>query len=122
MDTALATKTMRRESWAAMLREQASSGLTIHEWCDQNQISTKAFYYRRKQVQAMVLDSVHAPSFVELPEPQVTPTVIDVSGHTSNGSCFSPQLTISARDVIIGVDQNTPSQLVSDILRIIRNA
>ena len=70
----------------------------------------------------MVLDSVHAPSFVELPEPQVTPTVIDVSGHTSNGSCFSPQLTISAGDVIIGVDQNTPGQLVSDILRIIRNA
>ena len=44
MDTALATKTMRRESWAAMLRDQASSGLTIHEWCDQNQNSTKAYH------------------------------------------------------------------------------
>ena len=44
MDTALATKTMRRESWAATLRDQASSGLTIHEWCDQNQISTKPAY------------------------------------------------------------------------------
>ena len=122
MDTSLTIRAMRRESWAAMVQEQAASGLSVREWCRRNHIGAKAFYYRRRQVQAMVLDSLQTPSFVELPEPGESKAAAHTCGQTSGISHFSPQLTISAGDVIIGVDQNTPGQLVSDILRIIRNA
>ena len=54
MDTALTLKQFRRQSWAAMLQEQAESGLTVREWCRQNSISTKGFYYRRQKVQEQI--------------------------------------------------------------------
>ncbi|MCI1654708.1 MAG: hypothetical protein LKI35_05235 [Lachnospiraceae bacterium] len=40
-----------------MVKEQANSGLSVRDWCAQNGIGTKAFYYRRRQVQAMLLDA-----------------------------------------------------------------
>lgn len=43
MDTALTVRTMRRHSWALMIRKQADSGLSINEWCRQNDISPKLF-------------------------------------------------------------------------------
>ena len=120
MDTALTVRNMRRETWALMLRQQASSGLSVREWCRQNELSVKSFYYRRRQVQSMILDLAEAPTFAELPMPQ--PEEVVRTGTSSNPAAFIPQLTISAGDVIIGVDRNTPGQLIADVLRVIRNA
>ena len=77
MDTSLTVRNMRRQAWALMLREQSASGLSVREWCRQNHLSVKAFYYRRRQVQTMVLETAEKPEFAELvmPEP--------VSGMTS---------------------------------------
>lgn len=114
MDTSLAVRNMRRQSWALMLQDQASSGLTIRDWCKQNNISTKTFYYRRRQVQAMVLQAASESRFEELvpPEPSVP---VGTTG-------FIPQLVLSVGDVMIGIDQGTPKQLLSDTLEVIRNA
>ena len=68
---------MRRQSWALMLREQSTSGLSIKDWCEQNNLSTKAFYYRRRQVQSMILDSAEESRFTEL----VMPEPYDYTGH-----------------------------------------
>ena len=46
MDTSLTVRNMRRQAWALMLREQSASGLSVREWCRQNHLSVKAFYYR----------------------------------------------------------------------------
>ncbi|BAK48497.1 hypothetical protein CXIVA_25290 [Clostridium sp. SY8519] len=41
MDTSLTVKTMRRQSWALMVQEQANSGLSVRDWCAQNDRSSK---------------------------------------------------------------------------------
>ena len=61
MDTSLTVRNMRRQAWALMLREQSASGLSVREWCRQNHLSVKAFYYRRRQVQTMVLETAEKP-------------------------------------------------------------
>ena len=119
MDTALTVRNMRREAWALMLHEQASSGLSVREWCRQNELSVKSFYYRRKQVQSMILDITDTPTFAELPMPH--PQAAAAGGYTTPPA-FVPQMTISAGDVIIGVDSNTPGQLIAEVLKVVRNA
>ena len=122
MDTSLTVRNMRRQSWALMLREQSASGLSVKDWCEQNNLSTKSFYYRRRQVQSMLLDSAEESRFTELviPEPSVTNT--DLKPNASAGMAFTSQLMISAGDLVIGVSQDTPTQLLTDVLQVIRNA
>ena len=122
MDTSLVVKNMRRQSWAVMLREQSGSGLSVREWCRQNHLSVKSFYYRRRQVQAMILDAAEEPAFAELvmPEPVTAGSGQNAAGSVT--SCFVPQLTISAGDMMVGVTQDTPRQLIADVLEVIRNA
>ena len=121
METSLTVRNMRRQSWALMLQEQSASGLSVREWCRLNRISTKSFYYRRKQVQTMILESAEEPRFAELvmPEPVSAQTVPKTF---SPVSIFVPQLTISAGDLTLSITQDTPRQLIADVLEVIRNA
>ena len=123
MDTSLTVRNIRRQSWASMLREQSASGLSVKDWCEQNHLSTKSFYYRRRQVQSMLLDSVGEPRFTELVMPEhAGPDTDRKPYNTSSAFAFTPQLMISTGDLMIGVSQDTPRQLLADVLQVIRNA
>ena len=114
MDTSLTVRNMPRQSWALMLQDQTSSGLSVRDWCKQNNISTKTFYYRRRQVQEMVLQAASESRFAELVPPE--------SSVPAGTSGFNPQLVLSIGNVMIGIDQDTPKQLLADTLEVIRNA
>ena len=43
METCLTIKNLQHHSWALMVQEQSNSGLSIRDWCSQNNISTKTF-------------------------------------------------------------------------------
>ena len=120
MDTSLTVRTMRRQSWALMLKEQANSGLSVREWCAQNGITTKTYYYRRRQVQAMVLDAAQESRFTEVIPPVSEPT--SVSTPSSDAMSFRPQLVMSVDGALIGIDQDTPKQLLADVLEVLRHA
>ena len=120
MDTSLTVKNLRRQSWALMIQEQANSGLSVREWCAQNGIGTKAFYYRRRQVQAMLLDTAQGSRFAEV-VPPVSEAVSDCVP-ISDAMTFKPQLVMSVGGAMIGIDQNTPKQLLVDTLEILRHA
>ena len=44
MNTDLKIRQAKLSRWAALFQEQASSGLTIKDWCIQNDVSIHAFY------------------------------------------------------------------------------
>jgi hypothetical protein len=70
----------------------------------------------------MVLDSVDESRFTELVMPAQTEQNTNLKQNTSAAIAFTPQLMISTGDLIIGVSQDTPRQLLSDVLQVIRNA
>ena len=113
METGLTVKNLQHHSWAIMVQEQTRSGLSIRDWCSRNNISTKTFYYRRKQVRSELLQAT-SPVFAELTPPE--------GDRISSADGFRPQLTISIKDAVIGVDQETPQQLLASVLEVIRNA
>lgn len=48
MDTQLITTQMRHRSWMEDYARQQDSGLTVKQWCQENGILPKTFYYRLK--------------------------------------------------------------------------
>ena len=107
MDTRLATTNIRIQHWAAVFKAKAESGLTVDEYCDQNGITRNAYYYWLRRARTAVLDT--QTTFVELKAPGTedfpqAPTVI----HS-----FAPQLTIEKNGLVIGVDSNTPKELLA---------
>lgn len=67
--TALATvkQEVRLQEWSAQIEAQAS-GLTVQQWCMENGVKPKTYYYHLKKVREQFLDS--SPSIVPLSVPQ----------------------------------------------------
>ena len=56
-----AKQTLRQATlakWSAIFQEQQSSGLTIKEWCSQNDVSLHNFYYWKRIAKEEYLKSV----------------------------------------------------------------
>ena len=56
----------RLSKWAVLFQEQASSGLTIKDWCIQNDVSIHAFYYWKRIAKETYVNSL-IPDIVPLP-------------------------------------------------------
>ena len=68
--TALAAirQDVRLQEWSAQIEAQQESGLTVQQWCIENGIKPKTFYYRLKKVREQYIDS--APAIVPLNVPK----------------------------------------------------
>ena len=68
--TALAAvkQDVRLQEWSAQIEAQQASGLTVQQWCMENGVNPKTYYYRLKKVREQFLDS--SPSIVPLCVPQ----------------------------------------------------
>jgi transposase-like protein len=68
------TREYRASQWAECIKECRSSGMTIRDWCDENGVSEKSFYYwqrkfRNEACQLLEQNSKSAlalPSFAEI--------------------------------------------------------
>ena len=47
---------MRITAWADMIRKRNESGQTISEWCTNNGINLKTFYYRQRKVREYICE------------------------------------------------------------------
>ena len=72
--TSLVAKQCRIQSWALQIKDcqNRPAGMTVGEWCIQNNITKADYYYRLKCVRQACLDSMEStPAFVELPVPEM---------------------------------------------------
>lgn len=68
--TALAAvkQEVRLQKWSAQIEPQQASGLTVQQWCMENGVKPKTYYYRLKKVREQFLNS--SPAIVPLSVPQ----------------------------------------------------
>ena len=97
--TSLVAKQYRLQTWAAQIQDcqNRPEGMSVDDWCHQNNITKANYYYRLRCVRQACLDSMQAAgaSFVELQPPetpmtetikaQVPTTVVSAVLHTSQG-------------------------------------
>jgi hypothetical protein len=59
---------VRLQEWSAQVEAQQASGLTVQQWCMENGVKPKTYYYHLKKVREQFLNS--SPAIVPLNVPQ----------------------------------------------------
>lgn len=119
------THEVRRKNWAQIIEACNSSGLTKAEWCRQNGINQKSFYYRQKQLrqetfalqptaQASLTEEV---AFVELPLPEDVPLK---SKPARRG--FHPDAVIRTPSLTIEMTSQVSDEILALIREVLRHA
>ena len=132
-----ATTEIRTEQWRQIVLEANGSSLTKKEFCRQNGIKEKQFYYwqrkiRRQESSRLRLEATLAPvestsvvsscsssSFVtvNLSEPEDTSSL-----PLSLSSTFHPELMIQMNGVNLYVVSNVHEETLQSVIRVLRNA
>ena len=130
---------IRIENWKRLILEANNSGLSKTEWCRQNNISSKTFFYWQRKVRLMeaqkALSSSELPSvstgqktaissdFVDMThlyKETTAPTESVPSGHSQSG--VAPQLMLLADQYRILIGEDVREQTLSTVLRAINHA
>ena len=116
--------------WSALFQEQADSGLTVREWCQQNSLSIHAFYYWKRLAKEQYVNSL-MPEIVPLPITEAAPSSEtsvpeDLSNsynlHNSSPQKHSNEVTVSIGDIRISIGALASDEMISGIIKAVRNA
>ena len=55
---------VRVRKWAEMIRCRSESGLSVSDWCEQNGIKVKTYYYRLKRVRETLFSEIEQHDIV----------------------------------------------------------
>lgn len=117
MNTKLATRQIRLNEWAAIIKDCKASGLKVDIYCEQHGLSRDAYYYWLHKVKEAALKQA---GFVELPTPPSEQKVTDTIDKRT--SAFETQMIIKMNGIEFCVNENSPSELISRVFEIIRHA
>ena len=96
MDTKLATKQIRLNEWAGIIKDCKASGLKVDDYCSQHNLSRDAYYYWLRKVKEAALQQA---GFVVLPS---------FKHGAASVSAFSSQMIIRVGETELMVNQDTP--------------
>lgn len=67
----------RAQTWAMLIQESKTSGLTNKEFCEQRGISEKSFYYWQRKLRSHIIESSE-PLLVPLDQPAISGDALDI--------------------------------------------
>ena len=102
------THEIRKTNWTKLIQTCLSSGLSKRQWCLQNQVDEKQFYYWQRKLredayaeQTNVMPMELTTSFVEVPVPEVKkPLCVNASAQIHIGGC-TIEIADSASDAFL---------------------
>ena len=103
MNTKLATKEIRLQEWASIIKSRKASGLKVDEYCKQHNISRNAYFYWLRKVKERALLQA---GFVEVP----------VTDCRRASNTFDASIVIKAANTEICINDDTSSELLSRVL------
>lgn len=118
------THEVRLHQWSEVLQAQLASGMSKKEWCRENNVPEKRFYYWQRRVRQELYETemnrlvpvgrVNRPALVELP-------VLRETGNPAT-SGFSPDAVIAFGNVTVGIKETVSEDLLMNIGKMIRHA
>ena len=111
MDIQAYSENTKLRDWAQMVSACKSSGLTVPKWCNEQGLSVKTYYYRRKQVMR-ALEQVQPGNpenpirFTELIQPR--------------GSFSDPAAVIETGNMRIRITNNATVELLDALIRTLK--
>ena len=100
-------KEIKLAEWAEMVRSRNESGLTVTDWCKENGINLKTYYYRQKRMRQAVCNELEVHDIVPL-EP------------VNDAEQKSEKIEISVGDVKITLPENFNEETLRRLLGVLR--
>ena len=115
------------QEWTARFAEQKASGLTVRQWCDQNNYSIHTYNYWKHILKEQVADQL-LPDIVPLSLPEALPSFsdnsvpvhTDLTNRTIRANCSTVKLTVN--DIVIEVSIDTPENFLCRLIKAVRYA
>lgn len=57
-------KEIKLAEWTEMVKRRKESGLTVREWCKENEVNQKTYYYRLKRIRQAVCNELEKHDIV----------------------------------------------------------
>ena len=107
MDKITATKKeLRLKSWAEMYAEYQSSGKTVAEWCDEQKLSAKTFYYRLRKVREAAMEQTE------------THQIVPITANYETSFAHEPtSIKIHSNGITIELPENISTETITAVLR-----
>lgn len=118
--------------WSALFKEQADSGSTVKDWCDQNSISIHAFYYWKRVAKEAYMSSIM---------PEIVPITMDISPVSSEAPVksttddlynsdnlheltpvYPKRISVSVGDIHIEIGTDASDDMISKVIKAVRYA
>ena len=106
--------------WRDLMSDQASSGLSVSDWCAREGVSTNTFYYWRKRISSSASPSSLTSEWLPLPRtdtPHVSTTAVGGAMPNVNGG--STTLTLRVGRVCMEIGVGFDRGLLSDVLNML---
>lgn len=125
------THDIRLEGWKDVIRQchARPKGQTIKDWCAQNNVSEKQFYYWQRQIRLQIAEGMtgalvpaagieNTVSFTEIPVPAINSTL----PASDDMNDFQAEAVIRKGDLVIAVRNSISDRLLGRILEGVTNA
>lgn len=99
---ALVKKQVQKAEWAERIQQCRESGLTVSEWCRENGVNSKTYYYHLRKLRKEICEQIPVP-------------VMTVPEETA---CVK----ISIGEVTAEIPEGISEQMMTSLIRAMRNA
>ena len=100
-------KEVKLAQWAEMVRTRNESGLTVTDWCKENGINLKTYYYRLKRMRQAVCN--------EIEQHDIVPLVPNAGAETT-----AEKIELSVGDVKVSLPDNFNEDTLRRLLGVLR--
>lgn len=130
MDTSSLTpdKQVKLQYWLNVIRQCRASGMTNQDWCEQNNVSLKSYYYWLAKIRKLALEDLPRKQYAsalpadqknsELSEHQTTFTELSLPNTAALDNNAAAILHIGS--VTVEIFEHTSSELISSIMKAVQ--
>ena len=97
-------KSLQLHNWAQMAAARQSSGLTVAQWCENEQISKSVYYYRLRKVRENICEQI------PVPVAQIAP--VEAASSTT--------MTITCGEMSMQINGNATAERIASVVRALK--
>lgn len=113
------TRELRLMHWTELVKECHNSGLKVKDWCQQNDIDEKRYYYWQRKVRREILQIQESTTSVEK---VTTFAQLPVPIKDESESTFQPDVVLKMGTVVIEISNTASDLLLSKVSEMIHHA
>ena len=118
------------EAWASRFAEQKASGLTVADWCQQNNISKHSYFYWKRRLKdeavSQALPEIVPLAFTPIPvsvsSPQAVTTIQDQSCASCTTFATDSCVRIHMHDITVELGPSASEELICRVIKAVRHA